>query len=185
VFSRIAANVVFNSTDTTNEITILSKDETLRLSAGLELATVTDNKYQAGSGLIPGNIPLELKENELMNFTTPIFICPNGVGHWQNMEYDPSLVALFNPIANSEEPAAPKKGKLSQGAIVGISFGVIIFIGAVVATLAILSLKVPAFKKIIRPFSARKHGQVTAQSISPSSPAAPHSGWAKANVPAQ
>lgn len=149
-----------------------SDDHTVDLSLKLDLITVLDNITSPSPGPGGGNntlrVELPIEANVGFSGIAVILFCPTNQGHWALMEYDPSISALFSPGPEEPDSKTPGKSKsrLSQGAIAGISVGAVLVVLILVAVFALLSTRNEAFKRFVRPFTARKQA-AKAKNLSP------------------
>ena len=107
---------------------------------------------------------IELGTSSKELFASPsavTLVFPGGVDgvdpaavHWSLLTYDPTLFSLFSDTSSPQSPTTRKKGGLSNGAIAGITVGIILLAVVAVVVLATFS---PGFRRIIRPFTARRN----------------------------
>lgn len=149
------ADIFVTDEGSSTKVALATKDGHLNLDIHLDLITALDNRTSIT--LSPPNFTTENQGGKTSSLTTAIPFCALNRGHWDTMDYDPSLVALFSGPLDSPSGTAPSKGKLSSDAIVGISVGVAALVIMAAVGIGLLTLKSTTFKRIVRPFTSRKN----------------------------
>lgn len=168
--------MIFESTGNYSTTAFHSDDGTFKIFLGLDLQTVLDNITSTSPGPPLPPIGVTLQPGVGFSGLAAVIFCPLNQGHWNLMEYDPSISALFSgPIYDSDPP-----GGLSKEAIAGITVGAIFGVVVLIVVIVILSKRSEAFKRFIRPFIARKQA---ANVISPKDN--PHQPLQTGNVPTE
>jgi hypothetical protein len=91
-----------------------------------------------------------------MDVNAPVLINHPNVTRWTNVDYDPTLAALFVPSPTPENPSASPASKgLSNGAKAAI-IAVVVIVVVLTVVIALLAVFVPAVRSFFRPFAKRE-----------------------------